>query len=93
MSKTTVRQLREMHGVKPSEETSARAKSQAQIRVKIIRAASSDPKTIPEIAQKIDMDLHLTTWYVLTLTRHNKLKPVEKTPEGYWRYVASREGE
>jgi predicted transcriptional regulator len=93
LNKTTVRELRDKFGVKPSAEASARAKTQAQIRVKIVRAASTGPKTIPEIAEKTGLDQRLTAWYVLTLTRHGKLKPVEKTQEGYWRYVTSGEGE
>ncbi len=93
MSKTTVLELREKFGVKPSAEASARAKTQAQIRVKIVRAASKDPKTIPEIAKMTGMEKRLTAWYVLTLTRHGRLKPVDKTEEGYWRYIESGEGE
>jgi hypothetical protein len=90
---STVKQLREKYGVKPSDEVSARAKEQAKTRNKIVKVASSGPKTIPEIARDTGLDLRLTTWYVLTLTRHKILVPVEKTEEGYWRYaVAAEEG-
>ena len=87
MSKvTTVRQLRDKYGVKASSEASARAKEQAQTSRKITKAIGRSPKTIPEIAKEISLDLRLTTWYVLTMTRHKKLRAVEKTDEGYWRY-------
>jgi Mg-chelatase subunit ChlI len=84
---TTVRQLRDRYGVKASAEATARAKEQAQITRKITRATAASPKTIPEIAKEAELDLRMATWYVLTMTRHKKLRAVEKTPEGYWRYV------
>lgn len=92
MSKTTtVKQLREKYGVKPSEEVSARTKEQAKTSNSIVKAVLSGPKTIPEISRNVKLDLRLTTWYVLTLTRHKKLRAVEKTEEGYWRYAPAVE--
>lgn len=87
MSKvTTVKQLRDKYGVKASSEASARAKEQTQTIRKIAKAVGTSPKTIPEIAKNVLLDLRTTTWYVLTMTRHKKLRAVDKTDEGYWRY-------
>jgi intein-encoded DNA endonuclease-like protein len=91
---TTVKQLREKYGVKPSEEVSARTKEQAKTIRSIIKTVSSGPKTIPEISRNAKLDMRLTTWYVLTLTRHKKLQAVKKTEEGYWLYApAAEEGD
>jgi len=93
MSKTTTaKQLREKYGVKPSGAVSARVKEQTKTINKIAKAVSSSPKTISEISGELGIELQVTTWYVLTMTRHKKLKAVQKNEDGYWTYAPTSEG-
>ncbi|MBN1677683.1 MAG: hypothetical protein JW880_04020 [Candidatus Thermoplasmatota archaeon] len=92
MSKTTTaRQLRDKYGVKPSEEVSARVKEQSKTIKSIVKAVSGAPKTIPDISKELQLDLHLTAWYVFTMTRHKKLRATQKTEDGYWLYAPAEE--
>ena len=67
-------------------------REQAKIKGKITKAVSTQKKTIPEIAREIEMDVHTTSYYVLTLTHYKILEASEKTKEGYWKYKLAKEG-
>ena len=93
MSKTTTaKQLREKYGVKPSGEVSARVKEQTKTINRIVKVVSSGPKTISEISGELGIELRVAAWYVFTMTRHKKLKAVQKNEDGYWRYAQFSEG-
>jgi hypothetical protein len=78
--------------VTPSEELRNLMREQAKIKGKIMKAVSTQKKTIPEIAKEITMDVHATTYYVLTLTHYKILQPLDKNEDGYWRYQVAKGG-
>ncbi|RLE41630.1 hypothetical protein DRJ19_05530 [Candidatus Woesearchaeota archaeon] len=83
---STVRLYKEKTKAQPSKELMDLVRKQAMIKNRIIKALEKGPKTIPEIASEIGLPIHEVTWYVLTFTKYNILRPVEQTDEGYWKY-------
>ena len=91
MQTSTLMRLREKYNLKPSERLGSLMREQAKIKGKITKAVATQKKTIPEIAKEIGMDVHTTSYYVLTLTHYKILEPSEKT-EGYWKYKLAKGG-
>jgi len=89
---STLMRLREKYNLTPSEKLRSLMREQAKIKGKITKAVATQKKTIPEIAKEIEMDVHTTSYYVLTLTHYNILEPSEKSEEGYWKYKLAKGG-
>ena len=92
MQTSTLMRLREKYNLKPSERLGSLMREQAKIKGKITKAVATQKKTIPEIAKEIQMDVHTTSYYVLTLTHYKILEPSEKSKEGYWKYTLAKGG-
>jgi len=84
--KSTLKLFKEKIKPKVSEELLKMTREQASMRSKITKALASSPKTIPEIAREIGVDISIVTWYVLTFVRYDVFEPVEQTEDGYWKY-------
>ncbi len=92
MQASTLMRLREKYNLTPSEELRRLMREQAKIKGKITKAVATHKKTIPEIAKELEMDVHTTSYYVLTLTHYNVLEPSEKSEDGYWKYKLAKGG-
>jgi predicted transcriptional regulator len=85
-------ELREKYNLSPSEKLRNLMREQAKIKGKITKAVATQKKTIPEIAKEIELDVHTTSYYVLTLTHYKLLEPSEKGEDGYWKYKLAKGG-
>jgi len=86
--KSTLKLFKEKIKPKVSKDLLKMTREQALMRSKITKALASGPKTIPEIAKEIGVDIYIVTWYILTFNRYKLLESIEKTDEGYWKYKA-----
>jgi len=84
----TVFIYKKLKGIKmPPKELVERVRRDTIIQNKIKAAISKVPKTVPEIASVTGLDTHIILWYVSTLLRYGLVDRVEKTDEGYWKYI------
>jgi hypothetical protein len=92
-SGNTMKAYREKTGATPSEALRALRKRQAAETSKILRALKAGPRTVPELVAETALPSRLVMWYVMSFCRDKTLKPVEKTTDGFYRYViTTKEG-
>lgn len=59
------------------------------MRARILDVLKEGPKTVPEIAEALDIETGEAMWWVMGCWRYGYVKPEEKvTGEGYYRYAA-----
>ncbi len=84
----TVFTYKKLKGIKmPPKELVEKVRKATIIQNKIKAAIINSPKTVPEIAKETGLDTHVILWYVATLLRYGLVEKVEKTDEGYWKYI------
>ncbi len=92
-ARNTMKAFRDSTNAAPSEALRELRRRQASETAVILRAVKSGPLTIPEIVAKTDYPSEVVVWYIMTFCREKTLKPVEKTPEGFYRYgLTTKEG-
>ncbi len=85
VKESTLKKLRE-RGVKPKSEVLEMSKEQRKVIREIKDCLKDGPKTIPEIASKLNMPTGVITWYVMTLVKYGELTHSEEEVDGYFLY-------
>ncbi len=92
-ARNTMKAYRDRTGAMPPENLRELRKRQATESGAILRVLKQGPSTIPEIAAATKLPSPTVVWYVMTYCRDKTLKPVEKTPDGFYRYgLTTKEG-
>ncbi|HYM39591.1 MAG TPA: hypothetical protein VEY12_05535 [Thermoplasmata archaeon] len=93
VSGNTMKAYREKTGATPSEALRTLRKRQAVETSKILGALKVGPRTIPELVAATALPSRLVVWYVMSFCRDKLLKPLDKTPDGFYRYaITTKEG-
>jgi len=86
--KLTVFIYKEKMGIKvPPRELVERVRRDTVIKNKIMNAIKNEPKTVPEIAEITGLRPDIVLWYISTFLRYGLVEKVEKTLDGYWKYI------
>ncbi|MFC1922948.1 hypothetical protein ACFLY4_06625 [Chloroflexota bacterium] len=84
-----LKELREKH-----KDTVARTQERLKIQKKIYRdinkSIKNEPKTVPEIAQEIDLPTHVVLWNLTALKKYGTVSESEKSGE-YFLYTNTEE--
>ncbi len=88
--KTTVEIFRKKYSLRVPEALSAELRKQAGIKVKIMRSISKTPKTPKEISEDTGIPTETVFWYLMTFYKYGLVEAVEKTDEGYFKYIARK---
>lgn len=84
----TVFIYKKLKGIKmPPKELVDKVRQDTIIKNKIRKAIIDKPKTVPEIAKEVNLETYLVLWYISTFLRYGLVDRVEKTEEGYWKYI------
>lgn len=77
--------LRERRGGVPRELVEANRRQNA-VRRKIVSALGEGPKTVPELAEAVDVPAHEVLWHVMGLKKYGKAQEAEQDGE-YFKYM------
>ena len=83
--KGTISAIKEKRTV--SEEVKEKSKTYVKTKKLIESSLQSGPKTIPQIAEEINLPLHIVTYYVMSLQKFGQLEAADADEDDYYTYV------
>ncbi len=84
--RSTVVQLRNRSGLKPSKENVELMRRSKEVQTAITKALKDGPKTVPEIAKATGLSKDEIFWHLMTMHKYGVVEPDEKDEAGYFRY-------
>lgn len=92
MAKKTFMELKKKMRVK--KELIEMVQEQTKLKKAILNVFKEGPKTIPEVAEKLNLPSHEVMYWVMALHKYGFLKETgEVTEDGYYKYALVEEGD